>query len=291
MEPRIVSSAVSRFLVALRRHPAASWAGVLLYAAIVTFPHDDVQALVGRLAKWMGRAHLYQAAGAIAFVIGAGLSLFIFRQASERAVRGFWVIILLLSFGTWRLLTANNTELVHYPQYIPEGAAIMALTLSPVETLCWIALLGSIDEDFQYWGLHGAWSVPFDFNDVYMDLLGGAMGLLLAMAILGTVPAARQKGFWRRLAGRPGVLAVFGVVVSGLVLWACGKMVLFKEDGGAGYWFALSRAQRSANFWFFNETWAPHTFHTLLPLEGPALMAATAALFAVLERRVKVAVK
>src|SRR5579885_490887 len=179
MKPFIVSAVLHR----LRRYPRWSWFGVLFYAAIVILPHENVQTWVGEIAKSVGRQRVYQVAASIAIIGAAAVTFAVLRRLREQTERrmlgGFWLLTLALVVPPWRLLNAHNTELVHYPQYMVEGAAILALTLSPVETLCWIALFGGLDEDFQYWILHGNWGIPYDFNDIYMDLLGGALGAVV----------------------------------------------------------------------------------------------------------------
>jgi hypothetical protein len=266
---------------------------VLAYAIAVTLPHENVQTLVTGLAAWMGRLVLYKWAGGIGILGAVILTLLVFsrlRAQTERRILAFsWIATLALSVATWRLLTANNTELVHYPQYIPEGMAILALTLSPVEAIAWVAVFGGIDECFQYWHIHGSWGVPFDFNDMYMDILGGAMGVLLSAMFLRCHSRLRESAapFLKRIALRPGVAVILSIVIVGIGLWASGRMLLFRDKANPHYWFALSRSTHH-EFWFFDETWGPHTFHTLSPLEGPALIVATLALYAILDRRIRI---
>jgi hypothetical protein len=52
-------------------------------------------------------------------------------RTSRIWVIGYWILSFALMVGTWKMLMANNTELVHYPQYFPEGLALAALTSSP----------------------------------------------------------------------------------------------------------------------------------------------------------------
>ncbi len=292
MKPFIVSAVLHR----LRRYPRWSWFGVLFYAAIVILPHENVQTWVGEIAKSVGRQRVYQVAASIAIIGAAAVTFAVLRRLREQTERrmlgGFWLLTLALVVATWRLLTANNTELVHYPQYMVEGAAILALTLSPVETLCWIALFGGLDEDFQYWILHGNWGIPYDFNDIYMDLLGGALGAVVAMSFLPCVRAPEEpmSELLKRIARRPGVVVMAAIVTTVLILLATGRALLYQDPSNTHYWFALSR-KKFPGFWFFDDTWGPHTFHTLTPIEGPILIFATIALFAVLERRVRVLAK
>ncbi len=98
--------------------------------------------------------------------------------------------------GTWRLFMANNTELVHFPQYFPEGMALLALTLSPVESLAWITLFGGLDEAYQYIYLTNGRATSLGFNDIYMDEIGGAAGIIFAMVCLRYEPPASSPESW-----------------------------------------------------------------------------------------------
>ena len=117
------------------------------------------------------------------------------RAANHRSVLaiGLWFLTMALIGGAWGSLTANNVELVHYPQYFPEGIALAALTLSPVEALSWIVFFGGLDESYQYWVLSKGRPTLLDFNDIYMDLLGGAAGIVFAMAFLRCVRDPKSR--------------------------------------------------------------------------------------------------
>lgn len=218
---------------------------------------------------------------------GLLLSWILFRrlaaQPERRTVAAFWILTIGLIWCTWRFGTANNVELVHYPQYVPEGMILLAVTLSPVESLAWATIFGGLDECFQYWDLMGLKKVPYDFNDIYMDLLGGAAGVLLAMVLIGCGSRAAERGRWKSILLRPGVLAILGIVAVGVALWSMGLMALYDESHR---WFTLSRV-RMPSFWFQVPANGPNKYHTLSPIEGPLLILATIALFSVLDRRVK----
>jgi hypothetical protein len=157
----------------------------------------------------------------------------------------------------------------------------MALTLSPLESLSWILITGGLDECFQYWYLHGTWAVPYDFNDVFMDFAGGALGVMFAMAFLRV-----EKRHGAPFSIKPATAVLAAIVASGLILFASGKLLLYKNDA-LPYWIALSRL-RMPGFWFFDETWGPKVFHTLTPVEGPILLLAALAFFAVLDAKLKI---
>jgi hypothetical protein len=281
----------SRFLEAIHSHPRWSWAAFVAYAAAVTFPHENAQWLVNEIAIRITHPRLYQLSAAITAMEAVGLTWILVRrlrkQPAWRTLAVFWIVTLALIGFTWRVFTANNVELVHYPQYIPEGMALMALTLSPVESLAWITLFGSLDESYQYAVLSYSRQVPFDFKDVYMDLLGGAAGVLLAMAFLHCGRRERGARDARPLWKRPGIAAILSVMAIGILLWASGLMLPFEDKADTHHWFALSRFRAPA-FWFQVVANGPNKYHTLSPVEGPILIPATIGLYAVIDRRVKI---
>jgi hypothetical protein len=282
------------FLLFLQRHKTWGWFGLLIYACVVTFPHQSVQNVVGAWAARHTLKNLYRISAGLAFVEAAlmiilfGVALRRLRAWTERRwLLAFWILSLALMAGAWRMFMANNTELVHYPQYFPEGMALMALTLSPTESLAWIALLGGLDEAFQYTFLVKGKPFPYDFNDVYMDLVGGAAGIVFAMAVLGC-GRRMSPGWAKKLFARPGIVVMAGTITAGIILWASGKMLLYEAPGSPPHWFSLSRL-RTPTFWYFSPViWGPHHFHEMSPIEGPILILLTIAVYALLDRRIAV---
>jgi hypothetical protein len=273
-------------LIGVGRHPRWGWAGLIAYAAAVTFPHDKVQYVVNEIANRISHRRLYQVSAGIALFEAVLLTLIVLwalRRHPERIrLAVFWVLTIALIWGAWRVFTANNVELVHYPQYFPEGMALFALTLSASESMAWVALFGGLDECFQYWDLMGGKNVPYDFNDVYMDLLGGAVGVLFAMAFL------RGQASLKRTLTRPGILVILTVLMIGIALWASGFMLLYDDPANSRHWFTLSRVRFPA-FWFQVPANGPNKYHTLSPIEGPILTLITIALYATLDRRPRTA--
>jgi hypothetical protein len=269
-----------------------AWAGLLIYACAVTFPHQPVQDVVGALVAKTSRDRVYEISVALALIEAVVFTwLFVSslsRQSERRWIAAFWILSFALMLGTWRYLMANNTELVHFPQYFPEGMALLALTLSPVESLAWIALLGGLDETYQYIYLLNGRPAPLDLNDIYMDVIGGAAGIVFAMACLRCESESRAES-WKRMLSRPGVLAMAGVLLAGAALLGAGVVVLYEPFGVPHpHWFALSHLQ-SESFWYFNDkVLGPHHFHELESIEGAILILVTIALYAPLERKLRV---
>ncbi len=265
---------------------------LIAYAVAATFPHETVQYYVNEIAIRIGHKRLYQASAAIGIAEAAALTFILGRSMRNQPVRRmlacYWALTIALIFGTWRLLTANNVELVHYPQYVPEGAILLAITLSPLESIAWVTIFGGLDECFQYWDLMSGKRVPYDFNDIYMDLLGGAAGVLIAMAFLRS--ERRDPAPWREVFRRRGIVAISAMAALAILLILSGAILLYEDPSNTHHWLALSRDKPPAYF-FINPMFGPHKFHTLSPVEGPVLIFLTLAIYAVLDRRVRVIAK
>jgi len=285
---------LARFLADLQIHKLLGWTGLILYACAVTFPHQNVQDVVAQLATKYTHKRLYQASAAIVLIQGFLLTFVFLKnlsgQSARRWLAAFWVLSLMLMAGSWRLLIANNTELVHFPQYFPEGMALVALTLSPIESMAWIVLFGGLDEAFQYVFLMRGRPVSLDFNDIYMDLAGGAAGIVFAMAWLRWETRIGSLE-WKRILCKPGVLVLAGILVTGLGLLISGRVLLYEAPGAPSHWFALSRL-KTASFWYFDPgIFGPRHFHELTPVEGTVLILGTIAIYALLDRKLNVAPK
>jgi hypothetical protein len=278
---------LSRFLSAIHSRPVLGWILVLLYAPAVTFPHENVQWLMNEIAIRITHHKLYMWSAAIGGVEAIALTLIVLfrlrKQESRATAVWFWVLTLALIGLTRWAFTANDLELVHYPQYVPEGMLLLALTLSPAEALSWVVIFGGLDECYQYAVLSWFRPAPYDFNDVYMDLLGGAIGVLLGMAFLRCTRRDKPEPLLKR----PGILAILGIVATGILLWASGFMLLFENKADTRHWFTLSRFHAPA-FWFQVAANGPGIYHTLSPVEGPILILATIAVYSIIDRRVRI---
>ena len=283
---------LDRILAAIHSHPRWSWAGLIAYAAAVTFPHEDVQWLATKIGGLITHRRLYAISAGITLVEAVALTWVLARrlhgQPGGRMIAGYWLLTIALIAGTWGVFTANNVELVHYPQYFPEGMALAAMTLSPAESMAWVVLFGCLDEGYQYAVLSSGRAVPFDFNDVYMDLLGGAAGMLVAMAFLQRGACDASTRNWTPVLRRPGVMVILSIAALGVLLWRLGLMLPFEDKSTPRYWFALSRFRPQA-FWILVHANGPKYFHTLSPLEGPILILATIAAYMMLDRQIALA--
>lgn len=277
---------LARALSAVHSHPW--WSRILLaiYATSATLPHTKVQWAVNEFAIRFGHPKLYLVSASIVLALGAtftALLLWGVRGKPQRfLVPGLWFLTVALIFGAWAGLTGNNVELVHYPQYFPEGVLLLAMTLSPTEALCWVVLLGGLDEAYQFWMLPRSRVSLYDFNDMYMDLLGGAAGMAFAMAFLRCLRQPKQRWWdeWRR----PGAILLLSLIGLGVILWASGLILVVTDKTNTHYWFALGDF-RAPSFWAHVQENGPKHYHTCTPVEGVAIILSTIALYGALCRR------
>jgi hypothetical protein len=281
-----------RLLAAFSRHKILGWIALLIYVPSVIFPHNLVQFYANEIAIRYTHKGLYLISAVSAITIGVIITLVFLlalrRQAERGAVFLLWLAAILLMVGTWWVFMANNTELVHFPQYFPEGLALLALTASPVESIAWATIFGGLDEAFQYVYVVPGKPVPYDFNDIFMDLLGGAAGVVFAMALMRLERREGEPGWWKGVLKRPGIAVFLGLVVAGIGLWAAGLMMLYEAPNAPRHWFSLSR-QHDLPFWFSAPNFlGPRTFHELSPVEGPILLLITLAVWSLVDRRWRV---
>lgn len=275
----LAPSIISRALWFVHRRRFWFWPVLLIYAAAATFPHAQVQWEINEFAIRYGHPALYLVTAAVVATLGAIftalLAFAIHRHPQGPRLLVTWFLTLALIVGAWAGLTGNNVELVHYPQYFPEGVALAALTLSPADALAWVVFFGGLDEAYQFWMLPRSRVSLYDFNDIYMDLLGGAAGMVFAFAFL---PGARERR-------RGGLLLIGSIAVLGFILWALRLVLVVEDKTDTRHWFALGDF-RAPSFWAHVLENGPKHYHTLTPLEGVILIFATIALYARLMRKV-----
>jgi hypothetical protein len=100
----------------------------------------------------------------------------------ERAVVGLAAIVLtLVVVAAQMLIVLNGVEDVHYPQY-----ALLAFVLArglPTLEGAWLGatILGAADEGYQFVALPRGTPGYYDWNDVALNAIGSAFGVLIAV--------------------------------------------------------------------------------------------------------------
>lgn len=272
----------------MTRRAALVWTLVAALVAANILSHDAVQRLAARLGDWLTleRMSLYVTfggiAGAAVIIVWCGLRL----RPHPRGglLTGYVVATLLLSAIAYNTLFMINTEAIHYPQYALIGMVMLPITGSFVESIAWVTLFGALDEAWQYWVLSR--EVPFvylDFNDMILNLLGGALGVLLMAVLLRDAIEPRQG---ERSVGSPLGSAPVRVAAAIIVAAAIGLLsgvVSVYPDADATV--ILARAGRRPVVWA-TSYWGK-TAHVLSPFNGLLLMVALVGLYVPLDRRLR----
>ena len=182
-------------------------AGVFLHLPITDF------------CDWLAKVYGFPAydsavrAGFIALGLGAGAAIWL-RPAKARLTLGLAATALLaLVVLAHKVIVLNAVENIHYPQY----ALIFVLLARAgigLET-GWLAatVLGAIDEGYQAVALPRGAPDYFDWNDVVLNGIGAAFGVVLVLAFTRFADRSRDgRAFRRRWA-----VTAAAVVIAGLL--------------------------------------------------------------------------
>jgi len=274
----------SRGLDRMRRQPAVTWAGILAYLALTIPTHDLVQGVFIAYRDVVG-VRVYHVSVLLAAVALAVLILWPAVRRGGRRLWRWWVLTAVYAVGVYVLFISVSSELVHVPQYALLAIPLYALTRSACDTVALAAILGAIDEGYQYLVLHSTWTVYFDFNDVLIDAVGAALGVVWLLSVLpGRAAATKRRGAavaWRELRRSPALGGLVAIGAAVVILLASGALVVDAVGADSDFYVPLTRGEAQEGFWAHRE-WAGKPFHILRPLPGSTLIILTILPFAAL---------
>jgi len=267
---------------------ALVWTLVAALVAANILSHDAVQRLAAQLGEWLTleRMSLYVTFGgvAVAAVVVVWCGLRLRTHPCGGLLTGYVVATLLLSAIAYNTLFMINTEAIHYPQYALIGIVMLPITGSFVDSIAWVTLFGALDEAWQYWVLSR--EVPFvylDFNDMILNLLGGALGVLLMAALLRDAIEPRDGERPGPLPlGSTGVWMASAIVALAVIGLLAGVVSVYPDADAA---VILARAGPRPVVWA-TSYWGK-TAHVLSPLNGLLLIVALVGLYVPLDRRLR----
>lgn len=234
------------------------------------------------------RAWLIVSLTALAFVLVA-LAVRLAR-GSDRAFRaGFLAAVFALVAASHVLFLAVNLEYIHILQFSLVVIPLFALSGRFGETVLATALLGAVDELYQYYVAWWPHQSAFDYNDIALDTVGGlfmaaCLFLWLDSETIGLAERGRRPG-WAR---SPALVLSGAVLAAALTANALGLLDFYPPSRGHGLEkpepapVLLSKDPRPASFWSVFEK--GKTYH-ILTVEGWAVFTAGVAVLASLADR------
>lgn len=239
---------------------------VVVYYLLVVLPHEEVGQFLGKtLDEPLGRIKYNQLVlslgilGGIGYLVLVGLGV---RNYPKRlkTVLIYLTTTFLFIFIAIKVLMVVNIEMVHLVQY-----GLLTLLLFPLfsdfsTTLFLAILLGALDEAYQYWVLTPFSTDYYDFNDVIINLLGAALGLILLYAVGHQVKPKILEWYHS-----PVNITTFLLSLILLIFYFNGVLSIYPIDGQIQPPLLLVR-NIQPNFWTVAEQ--DIKFHVLRPSWG-----------------------
>ncbi len=276
---------LAAILDAMGRRPLATWAGIFAYLVVTVPTHDLVQLVFTTYRDAVGlRVYHFSvlAGGAVMAAVIVGLVL---RGGGARMWR-WWGFVALLTGVAYYLCIAVSSEIVHFLQYAILAIPLYAVTRCALDTVAIAAILGAIDEGYQFLVLHPTWGIYFDYNDVLIDAIGAGLGVVWLLSALRREAEPERNGVVavaaRTVFRSPAVWAMVAIAAAVVVLLGAGVFVVDGLESDADFYMALNRGTVSETFWIQEQEWAGKPFHILRPIPGTALILLAILPFAVL---------
>jgi len=237
-----------------------------VYYLLVVLPHEEVgQFLAKNLDEPLGRIRYNQLVlffgivGAIAYLILNGIGIKKYPKR-RKSVSLYLVFTFTFIFIAFKFLMVVNVEMIHLVQY-----GLLTLLLFPLfynfgNALFFAIVLGALDEAYQYWVLTPLSTDYYDFNDVIINLLGAALGLILLYS-----NGLQTKQEINHRFQSPTIFATVFISLLFIILYILGIFRIFPDNLEIQAPLLLVRKVQSS-FWTIAEP--DIKFHAIRPFFG-----------------------
>lgn len=238
---------------------------VIIYFLLVVLPHEQV----GLFTVWVFKDLTRDAYNQLIMILGfVGLGIYAIPILNNIRKNGEGTFILFYLLCTsifailcFKLLIVINIEIIHFIQYGFMAILLFPLTMRYRDTLFWATILGAIDEAYQYFYLAPLRTDYYDFNDVIINLIGAAFGLIFIRSF-GIGMTKLKKRTWLK---SPIVWTSLLIGLGSLVLYVTGVLHLYPPEDGSMPSILLNRKPPSG-FWSVLQPYVK--YHVVLPIEG-----------------------
>jgi len=243
---------------------------LIAYYLLVVLPHEEVGKWVAKTLDEPYGRDTYNLIILVLGVLGALGYLIPFWKGVSKLAHGkgrIWFALgmtLLFIVISFNVLLVVNIEIIHFVQYL-----ILAILLFPLlnnyrDTLFFATLFATADEAYQYLVLAPLRTDYFDFNDVIIDLIGAALGLLLLWSVGIRDRITSQKWFQT-----PTFIGFIILTSAVIIAYLTGILAIYPSESETQAPILLIRKIQE-NFWTIIH---PNVkFHVVQPLEGVLIL-------------------
>ncbi len=256
---------MNKIITWLKNHPLWNVIICIVYYLMVVLPHEWVGVTIAGL--FQSKSRLYYNSVILALAIGLGLIVIIpliKRLRAHDLPRVGWMYLLsLIGFIvlTFNTLIIVNIELIHIIQYAVFAVLVYPMMNGYTVVLLFTSGVGALDEAYQYFYLSPERTDYYDLNDVIINTLGGACGLLWLWSHR-YISAYRQLSEIIRSWQLWAIIATLGVLV---LLILVGKVAYLPTEGIDTLWTLVRKVPDG--YWTSIDK-NTITYHITLPLEG-----------------------
>jgi len=251
----------------LKQRPLVNLILLLIYFLLVVLPHEQVGLLTVKIFGNLERSTYNLVITILASSLLLSATFIFFKRIinhPQKKLIGFYLITTtLLAVLCFKILFVINIEFVHFVQYAVFAILCFPLTLSYSQTLIWATLAGALDEAYQYFYLAPDRTNYYDFNDVIINLIGAAFGLI----IIKIINPVYKKFDWKNFLWSP---LLYSLVILSMLIgiaFATNFLGLYPTDTEASY---LLVKKMPTQFWSIE--YPEIVYHILLPFEGLFIM-------------------
>lgn len=245
------------------------WVTVLIlfvYFLMVVLPHELVGKVIVAMFSHTTRAVYQNTILIIGLVISGTLLFFLLRNLIRNKLPNtlylYLMVTIVLMILAFKLLIIHNVEMIHFAQYFVFAALVLVIVQSPAKAFFWSTLAGTVDEMYQYFYLAPKNTDYFDFNDIVLNQLGAALGLIFVLSI--SLKLSRNRKF------KAEIFTLAGIVLSLGILSFLNILSVYPSDFDPQPAFILVK-KIDPGFW----TIIQHLnvkYHTIKPFEGVVLV-------------------
>lgn len=251
----------------LSKHKTVNVVLLGIYYLLAVLPHEQVGVFISKnVRKPLGleaydRTMLEIALGGL-LIYGIVVIWNIIRKPNQYQTLFYLIANICFASLSVYALFVLNIEAIHFLQYGLLAILLFPLFRSYSSTLFWGTILGAIDEAYQYFYLSPDRTDYFDFNDVILDLIGVAFGLILIRSFNPNIVKIKS---WLN---KPIAITSIGIGLLTGLLHLIGWLRFYPDETAKEAFLLVKKVP--TDFW--SKVPPNITFHIVEPLEGIVLI-------------------